>query len=314
MNSHTEPSRPPDDRVQDPGGAVSHFRRPSGTAAPVGARSARRIVFLVLGVVAGAVLVTLLALFVQDRLRLRAHVRDLASDDPDVCRRALHEVARVREARATEAIREVLASAQDRAVVEMAGYALMRVRDPDGLAILRERVERDPDDLVRAKLIVHAARLADRDPAPAGWMREGLEAPEPWRRAGSAAGLLILGHPDAGERLLMSAREDGPDVRGFALEEFEAIARPLFEAVGRPFDEWDELAQAPPRDPRWAELVDRWRRVATAPLLNDVLTRLHRREPLWHQQNRLLHARDRVGEYVAPNVAGRHAGKMSEEK
>jgi hypothetical protein len=241
---------------------------------------------------------------------------DLESPDPAVQTRALYEVAARHEARAGEAVLAVLAEAEDRGVVDAARAAALRTGDWRGVAVLRRRADDGPDDSVRAKLIATAARLSNRDVRLSEWLDAGAASTEPWRRVGSAWGLLEIGRPRGGALLIDMMPELPAEAGRLAWTELRRIAEPMTQAVGWPI-EWpagegrlrvhpktlktDRLEACPTRVPGrtlseagWASLREFWSRHATVQLLGDVLTRLEQRDPKWHQVDRLLRARDRI--------------------
>ena len=80
----------------------------------------------------------------------------------------------------------------------------------------------------------------------------------------------------------------------------DAVARtqrPAQGCAGWPID-WPAKQDRPGDDARWANLQAFWDRHATSTLLNDVLTRLERRDPNWSEVNRLLHARDGLARWI----------------
>jgi len=205
----------------------------------------------------------------------------------------LADAADRRDRRALDAVMAVLAGETDRALLEKAGYAAMRIADRRALPVLLRRAEEPPDDETRARLILYAARLSQRDPRLLDRLTRGAAGGEPWRRAGAMLGLIELGQPAGGRMLIESLPVMDGAVRTFALEEFRG--RPgaaMLEAVGAPMD-WSGLAETSAADPRWQSLREFWNTRATARLLDDVLTRLDRRDPDWFLVGRLLHAREK---------------------
>jgi len=233
------------------------------------------------------------AVVIGDQVRVHLWRAAIGNADAAVRTRALYEVAAQRERRAADAVFAVLETEQDRAVLEAAGYAAMRIGDPRGVPLLQRRAEESPDDYVRAQLTVYACRLSGRDVRLIDWLTPGLDSPEPWRRVGSAVGLLELGRLRGGCRLIDMTPELEPQTRGYAIRELRRVAEPMAETVGWPHD-WSPDGEGRLDDAKRADLRKFWKRHATITLLNDVLTRLERRSRKWHEVDRLLHARDRV--------------------
>lgn len=250
----------------------------------------------------------------QNRIAgLRAGVR---SSDPQTRAKAIGYIASEREQRALGAVLEQLEKETDRELLEQAGYATMRLRDPRGLAPLHRRASDGPDDRVRGKLIVYTARLSvigtlnqgdgvGRDPRGllsdgrlVAWLETGLNSPGQWQRAGSAIGLLELGRLEAGQTLIEWLPTLEAEVRRFALAEFrKRVGEPMTQAAGAPLN-WGGLEDAPPDDPRWAQLREFWQVHASARLLQDVLARQDREDPDWTLMRRLLHAREYVERWL----------------
>lgn len=250
----------------------------------------------------------------QNRIAgLRAGVR---SSDPQTRAKAIGYIASEREQRALGAVLEQLEKETDRELLEQAGYATMRLRDPRGLAPLHRRASDGPDDRVRGKLIVYTARLSvigslnqgdgvGREPRRClsdgrlvAWLETGLNSPGQWQRAGSAIGLLELGRLEAGQTLIEWLPTLEAEARRFALAEFrDRVGEPMTQAAGAPLN-WDGLEDAPPDDPRWAQLREFWQAHASARLLQDVLARQDREDPDWTFLRRLLHAREYVERWL----------------
>ncbi len=254
--------------------------------------SARRILFRIIAavVVAAGLGVAVYAAADQINLRFLEH-RALHGDVPQQIA-ALQKLGAERDHRAAEVIHRVLAEAQDRRVLEAAGYAAMRIRDRRGLAILQARAQEGPDDAVRGRLYHHAARLADGDLRLVAWLRAAAGSDEPWRRVGGAAGLLELGRTEAVGLLTELARGPDPAVGAFAYEILSGLIQPALETVGRPLT-WP--ASADRADAAfWDALAATWSEVGDGRLLGDVIARLRHRHPDWTELMRLVNARDHV--------------------
>jgi hypothetical protein len=177
----------------------------------------------------------------------------------------------------------------------MAGYAAMRFRDTRHLTLLRRRADEGPDDAVRAKLILYAAQLSGRDVRLIDWLEAGVNASEPWRQVGSAAGLLALGQPAGGRELIELASRSEHPARAMALLELQRIVNPMTEAVGQPVA-WPKPGQEPAQS-LWIDLRRFWDEWGTVRLLNDVLSQRYAISPEWYELKRLLHARDKVARW-----------------
>jgi len=233
-----------------------------------------------------------------DQINLRLQVRAARSDDPQARIEALRRIALEREVRASDTVAEILQQEQDRGVLEWAGYAAMRLRDPRNLPCLRRRADEEPDDATRAKLILFTAQLAVRDAQQIDWLdwlEAGANSSEPWRQVGSAAGLLALGQPAGGRLLIGLASESDHPGHAMALVELQRIADPMAEAVGQPIA-WPESGQEPTQH-FWADLCQFWNEWGTVRLLNDVLSQRYAQSAEWYELGRLLHARDKVARW-----------------
>jgi len=252
----------------------------------------KKVRLLLVGIL--LVLLTAAAFAVGDRIRIGLWKKDILSGDKDVSCKALYRVAQEREPGALEEVYSVLSEAEDRQVLEYAGYAAMRLGDAGGIDLLRHRADTGPDDVVRARLIYYAARLSRPvDLSLLDWMEGGVTSDEPWRRAGCLLGLVELGQPQWGLGLIEYASESDGPIRGFLLEQFKRIAGPMAETIGRGID-WPGGEIAPGDEAKWSSVRKFWESYATKKLLNDVLRRLEIRDPKWYEVNRLLHARDRM--------------------
>ena len=205
----------------------------------------------------------------------------------------LQKASAKRDRRLLEPVRATLQSSKDRDMLQTAGSAAIRMGAVELMPLLQKRADEGPDDLQRAGLIIDAARLSDRDLRLLDWLTQGTRSEEPWRRAGSAVGLMHIGRLEAGPLLIGLARNGPEATRSFALQELAWIVRPMSEAVGQPlsFSGSDTAASID-----GAEQF--WHRYVTVSLLNDVLCRLTLRDPDWVEMGRLIHARDRVAKWL----------------
>jgi hypothetical protein len=232
------------------------------------------------------------ALFGQLRLvylkqQLRAEQRETRLD-------AIKALADEGAPQAAGALREALAKAKDRQLIGWAGYAVMRSQDARGVDVLLEQAKQSKDDQVRAKLIINTARLArvgEYDDLRS-WMRQGVESDQPWRRVGSAIGIMLVGEPEGGNFLIDIIITNGSEkTRQIASKWLRRVTIPMSEAVGRPIEKWPDL-NADRED--WSQIQIFWGQYVDSELLRDILERLEERDPQWYELNRLLHARQHV--------------------
>ncbi len=233
---------------------------------------------------------------VGDQIRVRGLLRALRDPDPATRIKALTEIANEREVRARPVLADLLANEKDRDVLDMAGYAAMRVEVVGLVDTIKRRATEESDDAVRAKLIAYTARMSRRDVRLIPWLEAGLRAEnEPWRQVASAAGLLYVGEPRGGPALIALARQPDHPARAMALAELNGLVGPMTEAVG-----WSIAWPTTDREPEpafWAGLDAFWKEHGTARLLNDVLTRRFTRDPRWVEFNRLIHAREKLAKW-----------------
>lgn len=230
-----------------------------------------------------------------DQINLRLQMMAVHSEDHKTRADALRILALKRETRASDVVAEVLEHEQNREVLEWAGYAAVRIRDTDNLELLQRRANEEPDDAVRAKLIIFTAQLSSRDVRLKDWLEAGVNSPEPWRQMGSAAGLLALGQPTGGRILIDLASQSEHPAHKIALDELRRTAGPMAEAVGQPIA-WPKPRQEPAQN-FWTDLRRFWDEWGTARLLNDVLSQRYALSADWYELGRLLHARDKVARW-----------------
>ena len=263
------------------------------TAQPTQKRPWPTRIALVLLILAG---LGVAATAVVDQVRLRLDLAACRNPDPNVRLQAFSRFSRERDARSRQAVAEALDRETDRAVVEAAGSTAMRIGDTTLLDALQRRASQGPDDLVRAKLILYAARLSRRDARLVPWLEAGAHAAgEPWRQVGSAAGLLHVGEPRGGPALMAIARQADQPVREFAMSELRGLIGPMTETVGWPLH-WP-AAGAEPDAAFWSSLEAFWGQKGNARLLNDVLTRRYDRDARLYELNRLIYARNRLAKW-----------------
>lgn len=209
----------------------------------------------------------------------------------------LQQVGYRRDWRLGGLVRRTLEKPSTREELQAAGYAAMRLADPEFLPVLQARADEGPDDYTRALLITYAARLSDRDARLSDWLDKNVQSSQPWQRVGSAAGLMYLGRLEAGELLITAARGTDADIAGFAMRELAWTAGPMAQAIGRPMA-WLDSDPLPTDAGSIDQLDQFWRECATTKLLNDVLARLMLRDRDWAEMGRLIHARDRVAKLM----------------
>jgi len=232
---------------------------------------------------------------VADQISLRLQMSGVRGMDPKTRAKALCQLALKRETRASKTVAEELQKEQDRSVLEWAGYAAARIRDPGNLGLLQRRADEEPDDAVRAKPIIFTAQLSARDARLKDWLEAGVHSSQPWRQAGSAAGLLALGEPEGGRELIDLASQPEHPAHALALDELQRIAGPMAEAVGQPII-WPKPGQE--HTPEFlTDLRQFWKEWGTTRLLNDVLSQRYAQSPEWYELGRLLHARDKVARW-----------------
>jgi len=242
------------------------------------------------------VVLAAVTLVLADQLHLRGWRAEVRDSNPVVRTQTLYTVGSERESRLVEDVHTVLMNEQDREALGAAGYATMRMGDPRGVELLCRRADEAPDDHVRAKLIMFAARLSNRNAQLEEWLVRGTQTSQPWQRAGSAAGLLLIGDLEGGRILLDVARGPDPLIRGFAIEKLRWIEGPMAETIGRPIRDWPAPQTCP--DARWESLLTFWEEHATEGLLKDLLTRLSRSDSTWFELDRLIHARHRAAGWL----------------
>ena len=217
----------------------------SSTTRPSPTRRRRRVLYLL--AFAFTAVGTLAAVAgVTARIRLARYPHQLESTNLSERRKAVAQISRDRERRAVPALIAMLEKEQDRDTVGMAGNALLRTRDPQGVDVLRRRAETGPDDIVRADLMLAAARLSNRDTRLLEWFQEGASSGESWRALGSSLGMLELGRPEGGLAALNLLRSAKPALRAWGLNVLARTANPVCQAIGQPMP-W--LAAHPNRLP-----------------------------------------------------------------
>jgi hypothetical protein len=251
--------------------------------------------WVVLALLLPAVISFALATVEGNRLR-RLH-RGAGAEDPGVRAAAFERIARQRYQPALDMVLHALSAEEDREVLERAGYAAARMEARDAVPLLQRRVVSTPDDTVRAALATYVARASGRDTSLADWFRAGVESSAPWRRVGSAAGLLELGLAEGGERLMAIMQENDPGTRAFAYGKLVLLARPLTEAIGQPLH-WPRNATAFMDSPDWPKLQTLWREHVSTRFVTDTLNRPGRSDERWHQIGRLLRGRQHLGYWL----------------
>lgn len=199
--------------------AVEPLQKTADRPAPPRGRTPR--ILAVLAVVAG---LGVTAAVIGDQIRVRSLLQALRDPDPAIRIKALTEIANEREGRVRQVLADLLANEKDGDVLEMAGYATMRIEAVDLLDTLKRRTGDGQDDARRARLIVYAARMSRRDVRLIPWLEVGAKADrEPWRQVASAAGLLYVGEPRGGPALIALARQPDHPARAMALAELNGL-------------------------------------------------------------------------------------------
>jgi hypothetical protein len=253
----------------------------------------KRIFAIALGLVG----VALCAWSIGDKIRIQTYARKLSSPERRVRERALNVIGGERDVRAAAAVYALLEGETDRDLLEKTGHAAMRLRDVRAVPFLRKRTEGGPDDVVRAKLCMYAARSSNRDCRLVDWLRTGTASAEQWLRAGSALALLELGYVEGGESLIKMAPELAPDVRDWAFLQFREFANAMAQTAGHRIEGWDQEKSPPPTESQISQYDTFWRQYASAQLLSDALFRRERLDDSWRGVNRLIHAQQRVSEW-----------------
>ncbi len=220
----------------------------------------------------------------------------LSSTNADVRRETLDKVSAERERAAGDAVLRLVQAETDPDVVRSAGNALFRIGEPQDALVLLERSGKLVEGEARARFLQYAARLSDRDLRLLGEFHRLTTSADPWHRVGAGVAMLELAEPEGGRVLLASCASEDAGVRDFALQELKRFASPMFQTVGLAVP-WPE-PDTPDFTARLAVIGSIWATHGQERLLRDVLNRLERVEPEWHEVNRLLHARARVARWL----------------
>jgi hypothetical protein len=218
--------------------------------------------------------------------RVHIAIHQARSADPVVRKRGLAYLRDEREPRGLDVVLERLAREDDPALTELAAYTAMRMRDPRAATALQQQADRQADSILRTKLILFAVRVSDGDYRLLPWLRGGIASDEPWRQAGSAAGLLHLGRVEGAQAALDLIERLPEEPRQFVLGELRTITERMAQAVGH------RLSADP--DDNMLSLRAFWARHGNTDLLCDALNRSERNDPDWREVERLLHARERA--------------------
>lgn len=256
-----------------------------------------RIVVRLIGVLAVLVGISLAVAAAASPAQSAVASSRLRSSDPKTRKRGLTYVRDERAARCADDVMALLQRETDSNLAELAAYALLRTREVRGVAVLQQQADARPDSDLKARMIYYAARLSNGDYRLLDWLQRGAASGEPWRATGSCIGLLQLGRVEGGASLL-TLRERLPEpARNYALEEFHRVVGPMSQAVGQPID-WPAQVTPEARQKLWAQIAEFWPRFATTPLLADALMRLERTDVDWHEVDRVMHARERVSQWL----------------
>lgn len=218
----------------------------------------------------------------------------IESQDPKTRANGLDLAADRRDLRPLPAVLAAIEVEQDRSLLEKAAFTAFRMGDQRAVRVIRRRAEQGPDDWTRAKLIVYAARLSQRDVRLLDWLEEGAAGADPWRQTGSLLGLIELGRPEGGRRLVEALPGMDAARREFAVTELRRRAGVIMLQTAGISLNWNGLETAPPDDERWGRLQRFWHSQASARLLHDALDRQDRKDPSWALIGRLQHGRQRL--------------------
>lgn len=262
-------------------------------AKQIGKRAVVVIVVVLAGTAGGA-----LAFRAWQESALR---RQLADGDPRVAQLTAYEIAEEAGPAFLDDVIELLERSDHDDVRESAGYAIHRLvldnklSDDRGRAALKAAVERQDDDIIRAKLIVYWARISGDDID--GTLREWAAGPQVWRSAGAAVALLERGDATAADVLFAQATCDEALRREYCANELAKVAAPMAEMVGVDLDLTTDGANGL-RAEQLAALRAWWAGPRTEQVLNDHLDWHRENNPKWRLIKRMLHARERAEGWV----------------
>jgi hypothetical protein len=229
---------------------------------------------------------------------LRASLKD---PHPLIAQHTCYTVAEIGSPRFLNDLIALLNRSNHDDVRESAGYAIHRLvqinalSDPRGRDALAAAIERQDDDIIRAKLIVYWGRLTGDDAEPT--LRRWFTGAEVWRAAGAAVALLERGDASAGNVLFEQAGCDEALRRQYCAEELARMAAPMAEMVGASLDLHIEGGNGFARE-QLAALRAWWAGPRTQQLLNDHLEWHRENNPKWRLIKRMLHAREQAEGWV----------------
>lgn len=229
--------------------------------------------------------------WVRYRLTTAAEHADRSSDRQE----ALYALAKRREGAAAPTMRQVLVRDPSADVREAAAYALYKVEAPDSVDALAEAVDREPDNVQRAKMVVYYARLRGPDALPV--LETWTLSDEPWKSTGAALARIELGDAEAGDVLIERLFGDDAFLAAHVTQQFRPIVETMMELIGRPIDLELHDGQRWSADQTVA-VRDWWARYATATLLGDAVALLTSRNEVRRDLARLDGAKRRAVRYL----------------
>lgn len=220
---------------------------------------------------------------------------------PPVAQKTCYTVAESGSPRLLDDLIALLERSDHDDVRESAGYAIHRLVQDNGLADPRGRealaaaIERQDDDIIRAKLIIYWGRLAGDEAEPT--LRQWLAGREDWRAAGAAGALVERGDAPAAGVLFTQAGCDEALRRQFCADELAKVAAPMAEMVGVRLDLQPDGGNGF-SPAQLAALQTWWAGPRTSELLADHLEWHRENNPKWRLIKRMLHARERAEGWV----------------
>lgn len=230
--------------------------------------------------------------------QLRARLK---SADPHEIQKACYDIADTGSPRFLPDVIALLDASDHDDVREAAGYAIHRIElqqptpAPAGVDALFNALERQDDDIIRAKLITYWARLVGDNATTT--LVDWRQGAEPWRAAGAAIALLESGHADAVQTLFRTARTDPHQLRIYSADELRKMVAPMAEMIGDRLDlNVDPMVSFTPD--QLAAIEAWWAGPRTPELLQDHLEWHQIDNPQWRLIKRMLHARDQASGWV----------------
>ena len=217
------------------------------------------------------------------------------ADRPSDRQKALYALAKRREGTAAAIMRQVLVRDSSADVREAAAYALYKVAAPDAVDALAEAVDREPDNVQRAKMVVYYARLRGPDALPV--LETWTQSDDVWKSTGAALARIELGDVAAGDVLIERLSGDDAFLAAHVTQQFRPILETMTELIARPIDLALHHGQRWSADQAVA-VRDWWARYATATLLADAVSPLTSRNEVRRDLARLDGAKRRAVRYL----------------